>query len=617
VLWTVVSLGLIVSALGLLQYNGIHLIPLPEAYGNLPVSTLGNPSFVAHYLEIVVILNIGLLAVRRRLWERMLLGLALLMTGSLMVLTHSRGGWLATAVGLLVLFLLLKRRGRWGSFLILIAVVVALLIPVMELGLSHVYVGEGESLYESLGQVAGRATDRALSSFEMGNFSISQRRIIWLDTLELIADHLWLGVGPGQYELFVPAYRSQGRHEEWEALMGERTNVPYRAHNEYLEVLAESGVFGLAAFLWLLGAVLWSGYGRLQRQTDRTVRVITGSCLAGMAATLVHAFFSFNLQDPTSAIHFWLLAGLAIAVNQGGGEECRKGFPIDLYLGRNLRMAIATGAALAVLAGGYAGLCILVGDYYYFLGLEKNEIGQPNRAMLAFQKAIPWRAHDFRYYHMLGLVHLKAGRYTEAAQALRRGMELHPNNPTASMLLGRALYQLGEEDEAIAALRKAVRLAPRENENYELLALIYRGQGRHSRAVDTWRAALSLKPEDAVLLHGLGVEHAWAGELEQAASALERALRLHPRDANIQGDLGSIYLSMGREEQARLLLLQASEQKPEQVEWRLALAQLYMRQGELDLAREQVQAVLALQPDNRPALHLARALHSRQQKGER
>jgi len=97
---------------------------------------------------------------------------------------------------------------------------------------------------------------------------------------------------------------------------------------------------------------------------------------------------------------------------------------------------------------------------------------------------------------------------------------------------------------------------------------------------------------------------------------LERALRLHPRDAQIQGNLGSIYLSLSRVEQAHPLLLQAIEQRPGQVEWRLALAYSYMRQGEQDLARKQVQAILALEPDNLSALELARALRQ-PQKGER
>ena len=615
VLWTVVCVSLVVSLLGVLQYCGIHLIPLPKAYGNLPVSTLGNTNFVAHYLEVAILLAVGLLMAHRQRGVRILLAVSLVAASSHMVLTKNRGGWLATGMGLLVLFLLREKQpGKqvdWKSAIVLGAVLIALLSPAVELVLDNVRVRNGESLYGRLEEIAEQTVNRALSSFEAGEFTISQRRIIWTDTLDLIGDHFWLGVGPGNYELFLPAHRNVARHQEWKEVMGERRQVAYRAHNEYLEVFAESGVFGLGTWLWMMGTLLWIGYGFVKRQTGAT-RGITGSCLAALAATLVHCLFSFNLQDPTAVAHFWLIGGLLMAISQEGARA-ERGDPgvylLDLSLGRFLKPLTAVLAALIIIGGGYLGLCILMGDYYYFRGLQKNEVGHPKRAVLAFQEAISWRSYDFRYHHMLGMMYLKIGGNWEAERALARSVELHPNNAPALRLLGKALYLLNRGEEAAGILRQALQLEPLEFDTYQWLALAYRRQGAHDMAIDTWKQALVFDPEDAILLNSLAVEHAQAGELETAVGLLQQAARMDPREAQIRGNLGSIYLAMDRLAQAEPLLLQAIEMEPAKLEWQLRLVQLYLRQNRLRLAKKQLAEVLEKDPANREARQLAQRIH--------
>jgi len=613
VLWTIVLTSLLVAVLGLLQYNGVHLLPLPERFGNLPVSTLGNPNFVAHYLEIVIPLTAGLLAVRKRLWERAALCVALGATGGHLLLTQSRAGWLAALAGLLALVFMRRSQIRWRTVLPLAVVVAALLSPAAKLVLDNIHLERGGTLYDSAARMAESSWERALSSFDRNHFSISQRRIIWGDTLDLIRAHPWLGVGPGNYEFFLPAHRNVTRHRTWDELMGDRPHAPYRAHNEYLEAWAESGVFGLAALLWLLGTMLWTGRRYLDAQQDPTARAVTSGCLAGMVAALVHSFFSFNLQDPTSAIHFWLLGGLLAAVNTRSSEH----LVFSVSLGRWRRGLVSMVAAAAVLGGGYMGLCILLGDYYYFQGQRKFlEDRHPNRAILAFQQAIDWRAYDFRYHHMLGLVRLETGRYPQAERALQRSAELHPHNAPALRLLGRALYWRGKGGEAVPVLRRAVQLNPLVAEAYPWLALAYRQQGEHVQALETWKQALAFAPEDVGLLRSLGVEHVHAGQLEEGAVVLEQAARLRAQDGLIQGNLGAVYLKMGRMEEAERALTRAVELSPEQAEWRLNLAQLYVRQDRLEKAATQAAQALRLEPHNEKVQTLVRLVHQRLQKGE-
>ena len=67
VLLTIALTSFVVSVIGLLQYRGIHLVPFAYTHwGNFGVSTLGNPNFVAHYLELSIVLIAGMVLARRR-----------------------------------------------------------------------------------------------------------------------------------------------------------------------------------------------------------------------------------------------------------------------------------------------------------------------------------------------------------------------------------------------------------------------------------------------------------------------------------------------------------------------------------------------------------------------
>ena len=91
---SIIGTALLVSIIGVLQFADIHLVPMPHArFGNLGISTLGNTNFVAHYLEISILLTLGTMLSCRLAWQRGLLAVALLFTSYYMLLTQSRGGW--------------------------------------------------------------------------------------------------------------------------------------------------------------------------------------------------------------------------------------------------------------------------------------------------------------------------------------------------------------------------------------------------------------------------------------------------------------------------------------------------------------------------------------------
>ncbi len=614
-MWTVAAVAGAVAALGLLQYLGVHLIPLPRDYGDLPVSTLGNTNYVAHYYDVAVPLLVGLLLVVSRLRTRVLLGLALAAVLGHLVVIQNRGGWLALMAAAAFGVLRWRRRVPWRRLAPVGAVAGGVLAVLLLVAVTTSPAVDPGSLRARASVLVWRSWTRFLSSFDAHEFSVAQRRLIWADTIDLIHDHPLLGVGPGNFRFQLPAYRTLDRHREWRQVMDDRIELAYQAHNEYLETMAQTGVVGAAAFVWLLAAVLWHTH-RLAR--ERLVAgsgdgILTEAVLVGQVAVVVHALFSFNLQDPTSATHFWLLAGLAVSLPRPSAGPPQVG----VLLGRGKRVGVLALACLVAAVGVAQSVRLLAADYHYFRGLWNNQLGYNNRAALAFAQAARWRGSDYSYYHMLGLAHLREERYPEAEAALRQSLALHPNNARALRLLGRAiLEQGGRNPEAEQLFRRSIALTPLDPDGYTWLAVLAIRDGRHDVAAATFEQARVFWPDAPDLLINLGIEYDALGRREEGLALLERAVALRPQDDRGQGHLGTLYLRNGRLADAEKALMLACFRAADPTPWRLALAQVFERQGRPDQALAQARLVLTRYPGHQEALALAKRLEATGQNQE-
>ena len=89
------------------------------------------------------------------------------------------------------------------------------------------------------------------------------------------------------------------------------------AHNDYLQLLVETGAIGLAIILLFLGLVLRAGMKHFARAPNG----VTSAALLGCCGLLLHSFTDFNLHVPANAAMFFALCGLICAseVDELGG----------------------------------------------------------------------------------------------------------------------------------------------------------------------------------------------------------------------------------------------------------------------------------------------------------
>jgi len=127
------------------------------------------------------------------------------------------------------------------------------------------------------------------------------RLSLWGAAIRMIAAHPLLGVGPDNFRHF---YGAELGLESWD----ERV----QANNLYLEVLADVGVLGLAAFLWVIVAPLVRALRALRAQVDDRQRLLILGVMVSASAFLLHGLLDSFLAFTPTALLFWALLGVLL-----------------------------------------------------------------------------------------------------------------------------------------------------------------------------------------------------------------------------------------------------------------------------------------------------------------
>jgi O-antigen ligase len=139
-----------------------------------------------------------------------------------------------------------------------------------------------------------------------------------LYSLRLWRDYPLFGTGAGSYYGVFPRYR--------QADVGR--SFYNHAHDDYLELLSEYGLLGVAPLGAVVGLALWSAARAQRLRHSGLMRGMGFASLMGIIALCIHASVEFNLQIPAyaaTAMVTLALAWLARYLAPGGHPNSTTG----------------------------------------------------------------------------------------------------------------------------------------------------------------------------------------------------------------------------------------------------------------------------------------------------
>jgi O-antigen ligase len=227
----------------------------------------------------VSILSVAaILLMERRLYRRLLIGLALLPIGLALLLTVGRGMWIALFAGLGVLSYLvwvdpMGRHRRW------VRLTTVLFIPLVLLVVAFFF---QKQTHSGVGDVAIRRITRVAENYEQDH-SIVGRLLVYGIALEEIRKRPIWGGGHGV------AIQVMSTEEATPTLM-----TVGGVDSVYLTIAMRMGIVGVGIFLWVFCAGLWRAYQLFLYTKEERVRLFCMVFMAVYAALLV-----FGIGDAT------------------------------------------------------------------------------------------------------------------------------------------------------------------------------------------------------------------------------------------------------------------------------------------------------------------------------
>ena len=209
---------------------------------------------------------------------------AAVMVGTIF-LSGSRGGMIAIVAELIVLSVLLIKQKRGLRTAIGIGVFLTIVVVLLT------WVGGGE-LSHRIASVGGEHFD----------LSSDVRTYINRDGFRMFLKKPIFGWGLGAFPIVYPQFRTF------------YTNFfVNEAHNDYLQLLVETGLLGFATMLWFVVTLYRHAVKKLGNWSSDISGAVTLACLLGLSGILVHSVVDFNLQIPANAALFYVFCTIAAA----------------------------------------------------------------------------------------------------------------------------------------------------------------------------------------------------------------------------------------------------------------------------------------------------------------
>ncbi len=139
---------------------------------------------------------------------------------------------------------------------------------------------------------------RFRSGFDPDDPNTRPRLVIYYTSIRMIGDNPWFGVGPKNAGIEALRYRNENDYPDW---------AYQHMHNNILQIASETGIPGLAIWLWLMIRLAWdalrtyrfarSGAFPYSEEARSEATIISSAALGSWVALMTAGLLEYNFGD--------------------------------------------------------------------------------------------------------------------------------------------------------------------------------------------------------------------------------------------------------------------------------------------------------------------------------
>ncbi|MEA2056274.1 MAG: O-antigen ligase family protein [Patescibacteria group bacterium] len=564
-LLTLMTAGGLISLYAIPEHFG-HSLSCQLIHGHFDVScwvqdvqnrvfaSFGQPNWLAAFLITLIPINITLYLTTKHKKQNCLQKWLLLLNSFLMttalLFTKSRSGFLGFVAGLAIMSLLLliahptiinvlKKNSRSkknrGKELLKSAglILLSLILPIIIFGSPYSspvtkFIKTNKINQESVDKQAKKTIDLNISGTDSGDI----RKIVWKGALQVWKRYPIFGSG---VETFAYSYYQDRPMEhnlvsEWDFLYN-------KAHNEFLNYLATTGIVGLTAYCLMLGSFFYLALTMIiklnshkHKKSEENI-LLTTAIAAGISALVISNFLGFSTV--AVSILLYILPGFII-VNLEEGLLIKKTNKLEKLGLFNL---------ISLLLSGLIGIHCLLGVYkiwkadtLFVQSKSLINLNEYQEGVLKLQTAIQLAPKEALFYDEL------ASSYSDIALQFNQ--------------INEASAATEFNDLAIKASDRALKLNSRHLNFYRTRINLYTrlafiDPDNLNHAIETLESARELAPTNPKLVYQSALIRSTQDELEEAVELLELALEMKPNYHQARYKLAEIFLEDKQYSQAK------------------------------------------------------------------
>jgi putative inorganic carbon (hco3(-)) transporter len=519
-------------------------------------STLGQPNWLAAYFSILIPIALGLgffkflsnhdreqnplklryfsIGEKRKATGYLLLAIFLFIE---VLWTQSQSGFLGLLSGLAVfiggiLFLSAKRKSiikvksvknslkiLGGIFVIFVILSFFLGHPLKERIPFSTF--EGLKSLTSTNTIPNLTNQKANTEPQVelgGSDSGKIRLVVWQGAIELFKKNPLFGTG---VETFAYAYYQVKPLEH--NLLSEWDYLYNKAHNEYLNYLATTGIFGFSSYLFFIGLFIFFAVSKIVKSainiktseleessgSEVFTPLIYLSLLSSFITILISNFLGFSVV--VINIYFFLIPALFLGFSMNQTLRTNNNYYVQKP--NVLKVTSIVGVGIICLYFEFFLLNSWLADQEYSLGYNLDRAQEYVLASPRLENAVKLNPGEDLYRNELALNLATLGLFlseqNEGPQSslfINRAKEMaddvikrHPQNVVfykTRIQTYFVLSQLNEKyfEEALMAISKARKLAPTDAKIAYNEGLLYGQKGDHLKAIESLKEAIKLKP---------------------------------------------------------------------------------------------------------------------------
>jgi putative inorganic carbon (HCO3(-)) transporter len=405
-----------------------------------------------------------------------------------LILTSSRGGWLSMGGGLLFFTLLNLKKIR-AHFKPLFVMIMALALTFPLIVQSPTIIQKTKSIKEDV-----KSETRTVS----GNLRVTA----WQNSIRMIKDYPFFGVGPGAFGSAYYAYQT----DPW--------LYSRYAHNHLLHIASELGIPGFFFFSAILVTALVLGVRERRRLLDEKRNPLLPGIAAGLFASTLHAFLDFDWSTITLFSIFWIFISIFFAaltrkeniIEISGVKKIFYLLPLfllivslvlifaekqykraQMFIGKEDFKSSEKSVNKAIKFNPFDA------EYYLFLGELRAHQNREDQAKASYQKAISLSPLNSEIFYRIGILEFGKENYKEAKKWFAKAVKLNPySHPKLYDGLSDSYLKLGDTKTARKTLKAAVDIAFPLNESFKGFEYLYDYTGFKKELAGTYIRLITL-----------------------------------------------------------------------------------------------------------------------------